>query len=43
MGEKNDEFLFFISRGKKNENRHLIFWSLEILTGLRVWERGLIA
>jgi hypothetical protein len=28
---------------KKNESRHLVFWLLETLTNLRVWERRLIA
>jgi hypothetical protein len=33
--------LLLVERG--NESRHLVFWSLGILTGLRVWEKGLIA
>jgi hypothetical protein len=32
-----------LSVKRENESRHLIFWSLEILTGLRVWVRRLIA
>jgi hypothetical protein len=29
--------------GKWNGNRHLVFWSLGTLTGLRDWVRGLVA
>jgi hypothetical protein len=36
------EFLSFIS-GKGNGSRHLVFWSLETLTGLSDRVRGLIA
>jgi len=36
------EFLSFIG-GKWNGSRHLVFWSLGTLTGLRDWVRGLVA
>jgi len=29
--------------GKWNGSRHLVFWSLGTLTGLRDWVRGLVA
>jgi len=35
MGGNDKEFLFFINK-KKNESRHLIFWSLETLIGIIV-------
>jgi hypothetical protein len=37
MGGKDKEFLSFINNNKKkNESRHLIFWSLETLIGIVV-------
>jgi hypothetical protein len=40
--KKDKEFLSFIS-GKWNEIRHLVFWSLETLTGLKDQVRRLVA
>jgi len=39
---EDKKFLLFIG-GKWNGSRHLVFWSLETLTGLRDRVRGLIA
>jgi hypothetical protein len=36
MGGKDKEFLSFINNKKKNESRHLIFWSLETLIDIVV-------
>jgi hypothetical protein len=32
-----------LSSEKRNGSRHLVFWSLGTLTGLRDWVRGLVA
>jgi hypothetical protein len=36
------KILSFVGR-KWNGSRHLVFWSLGTLTGLRDWVRGLVA
>jgi hypothetical protein len=40
-GKTRNSCLLYMER--RNESRHLVFWSLETLTGLRDRVRGLVA
>ena len=43
MVSRDDKKIFSLVGKKWNGSRHLVFWSLGTLTGLRDWVRGLVA